>query len=90
MMYELMQKCAENLSKYFEKQHGIIDVELKETFTKFTTDVIGTTAFGVTSNSLEEPDNEFFMMSKDAANFSGLRLLKFIGFAIFPSLMKVF
>lgn len=65
------------------------EIEIKEMFTRYTNDVIASTAFGFKSNSFENRENEFFMMGKKATNFSGWQFLKFQGYATFPKLMKV-
>lgn len=88
-MFTLIQNCAEQFADHFQKQENTVTIELKDTFSRFAVDVIGTTAFGVTCNSLEEPKNEFYLMGNDASNFTGLRSLKFLGFNLFPTLMKL-
>ncbi|KAF2894715.1 hypothetical protein ILUMI_11460 [Ignelater luminosus] len=91
MMFGLMTECAVNFVKYFEKQNkGIINVEMKNAFSRFTNDVIGSTAFGITCNSLENPKNEFYLMGKSASNFSGLKSLKVFFYTISPVIMKFF
>lgn len=65
------------------------EIEIKEMFTRYTNDVIASTAFGFKINSYENRENEFFVMGKKATNFSGWQFLKFQGYATFPKLMKV-
>ena len=61
-------------------------MELKEFFTRYTNDVIATTAFGIGVDSLKQPKNEFFLKGQEATNFGPLR---FIGLLAFPKLMVV-
>lgn len=56
---------------------------------RFTNDVIASAAFGVKCNSLEEPENVFFLNGKKSATFTGLQGLKFAIFALAPSILKV-
>lgn len=88
-MFLLMEECADQFIEYFKKQNGVISVELKDTFTRFSNDVIGTTAFGVTCDSLKDKNNEFYVMGKKLTMFTGLQFLKFIGFIFSPTLMGV-
>lgn len=69
---------------------GNIDLDVRDLTTRFTNDVIASTAFSLEINSLEEKDNYFY---GQAAFLSGQSLwmnLKFAGFRLFPGLMKVF
>jgi hypothetical protein len=68
---------------------NILAVEMKDLCTRYTTDVIATTAFGIECDSLSNPKNEFYEMGKDVANFGGVRALILFGYAISPKLMKV-
>ncbi|KAF2890529.1 hypothetical protein ILUMI_15644 [Ignelater luminosus] len=86
-MFVLMDECADQFIKHFKKQNGVIPLELKDTFTRFTNDVIGTTAFGVTCDSLKDRNNDFYEMGKELTAFRGLQLLKFVGFIFSPTLM---
>ncbi|KAJ8953899.1 hypothetical protein NQ318_019139 [Aromia moschata] len=71
-MFVLMAECAENFVQYFlEKDEDIIDVEMKNVCTRFSNDVIATTAFGIKVDSIREPNNEFYLMGKEATNFAG-------------------
>lgn len=84
-----MRESATQFSSYYLKKCSVVTIEMKDAFTRFANDVIGTTAFGVTCNSLENKHNEFYMMGKEITNFSGLRALKFVMYSISPTLMKV-
>ncbi|CAG9827672.1 unnamed protein product [Diabrotica balteata] len=88
IMFALMRECAQNFSKHFQnKNQDIVELEFKETFTRFTNDVIATTAFGIKVDSLENPDNEFYLMGREVTNFTGgLKMLKFFIAAAFPRL----
>ena len=62
---------------------------MKDLFTRYTNDVIATTALGIGCNSLKEPDNDFYVMGKEFTTFSGIAQLKFLGYSLSPRLMKV-
>lgn len=62
---------------------------MKDVFTRYTNDVIASTAFGLKINSLEEKNNQFYEMGKKATDFSGVQFLKFLGYGSMPRVMKV-
>jgi cytochrome P450 family 9 len=68
---------------------NILAVEMKDLFTRYTNDVIATSAFGIQCDSLKSPKNEFYLMGKDVTNFQGVRALIFFGYMMSPKLMKV-
>nr|XP_023021162.1 cytochrome P450 9e2-like [Leptinotarsa decemlineata]XP_023021163.1 cytochrome P450 9e2-like [Leptinotarsa decemlineata]XP_023021164.1 cytochrome P450 9e2-like [Leptinotarsa decemlineata] len=88
--FVLISKCTEDFVNHFlKKDEKCIEIEMKDAFTRFTNDVIATSAFGVEVNSLKEPDNEFYSMGKkltDVKN-SGI-LFKYIGYPLVPKLIK--
>ncbi|KAF2888000.1 hypothetical protein ILUMI_18173, partial [Ignelater luminosus] len=90
MMFGLMQKCAEQCVEHYKKQGGFVTIEAKDMVSRYTADVIGTTIFGVTCNSYDEPENEFRMMTKQAADFTGLKASKFLGYSLIPRIMQLF
>ncbi|XP_063915542.1 cytochrome P450 9e2-like isoform X1 [Zophobas morio] len=91
-MFTLISQSGEQFVKYFlKKDEDLITVEMKDTFTRFTNDVIANTAFGVECDSLGERKNEFYMMGKDATDFSGFwKSMKFFGYFLIPSIFKFF
>ncbi|XP_025830871.1 cytochrome P450 9e2 isoform X2 [Agrilus planipennis] len=90
MMFDLMQECAKNFTKhYLEQEDEVFEVDIKDAFRRYATDVIATTAFGITCNSLKDRNNEFYIMGLDASNFDGIRFLKFLLYSISPLLTKI-
>ncbi|KAI2474117.1 cytochrome P450 9e2-like [Diabrotica virgifera virgifera] len=92
VMFTLMTECAQNFSKHFQnKNQDIVELELKDTFTRFTNDVIATTAFGIKVDSLENPENEFYLMGKEVTNFTSTsRMLKMLLAQVFPRVANFF
>lgn len=66
-----------------------MQLEMKDMFTRYTNDVIASTAFGFKINSFKDKNNEFFTMGTKATNFSGFQFLKFQLHGSFPGLAKV-
>lgn len=91
IMFVLIEECAQQFAEYFKKPNtNYTEIELKDVFTRFTNDVIATTAFGIKCDSLKDKDNEFQKMGRDLTNFTGIRSLKFLLHSISPLLMKAF
>ncbi|KAG5671809.1 hypothetical protein PVAND_001984 [Polypedilum vanderplanki] len=72
------------------KSGGVNTFEFEEFASKFTIDIIASTAFGIEINSFKNPTNEFFKVAKEITNFATLKIgLKFAGYLLFPKLMKM-
>lgn len=74
-MFVLISDCAENFVKHFQndmKTTAELKVEMKGYLTRFTNDVIATTAFGISCDSLTDRNNHFYLMAKDAVDLTGL------------------
>ncbi|XP_066142085.1 cytochrome P450 9e2-like [Euwallacea fornicatus] len=92
IMFELIREEAEKFVDYFneEIQAGVLDLEMKDSFRKYATDVIASTSFGITVNSLKNPSNEFYRMGKAAINFGGFKtVIKFLGYQFCPWLLTL-
>lgn len=64
------------------------EVELKELLAQFTTDVIGSTAFGVECNSMKNPDSEFRRNGKKVFENTPMRMIKMIFMLNFQDLSR--
>ncbi|XP_072749237.1 cytochrome P450 9e2-like [Anoplolepis gracilipes] len=89
-MFKLMSDCGADFVNYLsqlpaEKK----EMEMKDIFTRYTNDVIATCAFGISVNSMRNPENEFYVYGKEATNFNTLALLKFYIFRSLPWLARI-
>ncbi|KAB0794253.1 hypothetical protein PPYR_13873 [Photinus pyralis] len=89
-MFGLIKECAENFVKFYEDRRSSAEsVDVKDAFARYANDVIASAAFGVTCNSLEEPNNEFYLMGKQATDLSGFwKNISIIFVSFFPKLAK--
>nr|AZR39449.1 cytochrome P450 [Agasicles hygrophila] len=90
-MFVLMKECSKNFVKFFsEKNQEITEVQFKDISTRFCADVIATVAYGISVNSLENPENEFYIRGKSSTNFGTFsKMIKFIGNLAAPKLYKL-
>ncbi|XP_043480613.1 cytochrome P450 9e2-like [Leptopilina heterotoma] len=90
-MFDLVSKCSQNFVKYFlENSDETNVIEMKDTFTRYTNDVIATSAFGITVNSLQDRNNEFYLKGKDATNFNNfVRIFKMMLIRYFSTITKL-
>uniref|UniRef100_A0A6V7M137 Cytochrome P450 n=1 Tax=Bracon brevicornis TaxID=1563983 RepID=A0A6V7M137_9HYME len=90
-MFKLMSNCAENFADYFASEAGNKELEVnsKDIFTRYTSDVIGTCAFGVAVDSMRNPNNDFYILGRKATTFTGFVFLKFFIVRRFPALAKL-
>lgn len=90
IIFSQMEQCARQFSDYFLHQKpNLFDIELKDAFTRYTNDVIASTAFGMQMDSLKEQNNEFYVMGKSFANFADNGTLKFFLYDVLTTPMKV-
>ncbi|GLH10362.1 Probable cytochrome P450 6t1 [Gryllus bimaculatus] len=92
-MFGLIQTCARQLAQHVSGQHtqggkDVLELDIKDLYTRFTNDIIATTAFGLSVDSLKNPKNEFYMMGMETTTPSLKQILVVIGFLLFPKLTK--
>ncbi|KAB0791190.1 hypothetical protein PPYR_02990 [Photinus pyralis] len=90
LMFDLISNYAKAFVGYFEEHPDQAhSMEMKDVFTRFTNDIIATSAFGVNCDSIRNPQNEFYLMGKDITNFTGFWAnLRMIITFLFPRLAK--
>ncbi|XP_059610503.1 cytochrome P450 6a9-like [Phlebotomus argentipes] len=64
------------------------EIEIKDILARFTTDVIGNTAFGIECNSLKDPDTEFRRIADKVFDFKGLEMLRQLFIGVLPNLAR--
>ncbi|XP_043597838.1 probable cytochrome P450 6a14 [Bombus pyrosoma] len=90
-MFPLIAECAGNLEKYLDKvvEKGVPVVECRDLAAKFTTDVIGSCAFGISTNALEDENSEFRRMGKQIFAPNLKQTIRELCRRFVPSLFKV-
>ncbi|XP_044259566.1 probable cytochrome P450 6a13 isoform X2 [Tribolium madens] len=59
MMFDTLVKCSDQLLVEMDQTVGKAPIDIKNILARFTTDIIGSCAFGIDCNSLKNPDDEF-------------------------------
>jgi cytochrome P450 family 6 len=73
MMFDQITEKAEKLAKTIEKESSETgQVEVKGVLSRYTTDVIGSTAFGIECNALDDENSKFYQLS-----FKAFKTFKF-------------
>ncbi|XP_066599080.1 uncharacterized protein [Prorops nasuta] len=66
-MFQILKESGDGLAKFLDREASISDsLEIKDIFARYSTDNIMSTAFGINSNSMENPDCEFRYWGKKA------------------------
>lgn len=92
LMFDLIREISEQGTKFLKNHKDIntgVELDVKPFFTRFTNDVIASTAFGLKIDSLSDESNEFYQMGKAVTNFTALQNLKFFFFLNFQYLAKL-
>lgn len=89
-MFYILIECAENLSHFMEKIALKNEpVEIRELTAKYTTDVIGSCAFGLQMNALSEDESEFRKMGRKVFQMDWWKIVKFRMRNSFPAIYNL-
>ena len=92
MMFPTMVDVANKFKETLEKESKDNEVEIKDILARFTTDVIGSCAFGIECDSLNNPQAEFRTMGKkvfDRSRFGFIRSFFTLSFKDFAKLLRL-
>lgn len=93
-MFELVSECGQSVAEFFmseAKSGKKLEYEMKDVCSRFSSDVIGTVAFGIKVDSLRNRENEFYVKGKAMLNFQSIFVLfKFLFLRAFPKLSQKF
>ncbi|KAL5276677.1 Cyp6a9.2 family protein [Megaselia abdita] len=88
-MFPIVQRVGDEFAEVLK---GMVaqnsEIEIKELFYRFTTDIIGTCAFGIECNSLKDPEAEFRLHGKKLVDDLNSKILKIVFQQNFPSLAR--
>ncbi|KAJ8668192.1 hypothetical protein QAD02_009855 [Eretmocerus hayati] len=88
-LFDLIAECSKDFVQYFVDHPEVArSFEAKDAFTRYATDVIGTSAFGVKVNSMKDRDNGLFVSGQLATKFTFQSLVKTELLRNFPHLMR--
>lgn len=89
-MFSCVEKCANEMLNLIDKENNCYcQIEIKDLLARYTTDVIGSCAFGLECNSLINPTAEFRRMGKRAFTQTIFDTFKMIIIRGYPSLAKI-
>jgi len=91
-MFQLINQVAKEAVSCLKQDESSVqetELDMKDYCTRFTNDVIASTAFGLQVNSFKDRENTFYQMGKKLTNSSFLQNIKFMLFLALKSLNKV-
>ncbi|GAB0087593.1 Cytochrome P450 [Sergentomyia squamirostris] len=89
MMHSTIVAVAEEFQNFLEPYANSEEViEFKNILARFTTDVIGSCAFGIECNTLKNPKSDFLRVGSKISDLSGFRFIKIMFIMVFPNLAK--
>ncbi|XP_034230384.1 probable cytochrome P450 6a14 [Thrips palmi] len=89
-MFYLVRACADQLDSFLAAETAAGgELEMAEVMAKFTTDVIGSCAFGVEANSLKDPDAQFRNMGRELFTIPRWRAILFVLGETMPPLRRL-
>uniref|UniRef100_A0A1B0ACR9 Cytochrome P450 n=1 Tax=Glossina pallidipes TaxID=7398 RepID=A0A1B0ACR9_GLOPL len=93
-MFRLMNEVAVRAVAYLKRQvmedpSHTLEIDVKNFVTRYSNDIIASTAFGLEINSFVNNTNEFYLMGKKVTTFTFLQNLRFLLFTYLKELMKI-
>ncbi|XP_011641249.1 cytochrome P450 9e2-like, partial [Pogonomyrmex barbatus] len=89
-MFKLMSECGGDFSTFLAQlppEQRMM--QMRDVFTRYTNDVIATCAFGISVDSMKNPNNEFYVYGKEATALTIVALIKVYIFRSLPWLARL-
>lgn len=91
MMFKTMVNCEKNLKEKMEEEYlQGKPIDIREIVACFTTDIIGSCAFGLDCNTFKTPNSDFRKYGKEIFQLDNIRRIKFLCMFNFPKLCDIF
>nr|AAL93295.1 cytochrome P450 CYP6P3 [Anopheles gambiae] len=87
-MFGTIRDVGLELEKCMEQSYNQPEVEMKDILGRFTTDVIGTCAFGIECNTLKTTDSEFRKYGNKAFELNTMIMMKTFLASSYPTLVR--
>lgn len=87
MMFDLISESTTKFVSIVKKMPSD-DIELKDLFSRYTTNVIASTAFGLEVDAVTHRQHEFYLAGKEITNFDGIQGVKMLLLDVIPRIMK--
>ncbi|KAJ8977038.1 hypothetical protein NQ317_017712 [Molorchus minor] len=85
MMFQTLVTCSDGLEEILREHSKLQDaVDIKDVLGRFTTDIIGSCAFGIECNSLRDPNSEFRNIGRETVTPTLSKLMLGFLLLIFP------
>ncbi|XP_055604242.1 probable cytochrome P450 6a14 [Uranotaenia lowii] len=88
-MFGTIVDVANELTSFMENTYQAKpEMEMKDVLVRFTTDVIGTCAFGIRCNTLNNPDSEFLKNGEKVFEMKMTNMVKFVFASLYKDLAR--
>lgn len=88
-IFDLVDEIGDRFVRAIDKELQISNaLEMHELLARFTTDIIGSVAFGIECNCLEDPNTDFRKFGKKSCHLDAVGMFKFIFTSMFPDISR--
>ncbi|XP_058837441.1 probable cytochrome P450 9f2 [Topomyia yanbarensis] len=89
LITEYSDRMIQILRTEADNGRGYVEYDMKNLFSRISTDIIATCAFGIEVESVKDTGNEFYVMGKAMLNFLRTSvMLRMLGYTLFPGVMQ--
>lgn len=88
LMFGLVQESTIEFLNGLKELEAEHIYELKDLYSRLTTNIIATCAFGLHVDTIKDRDNEFYLTGRKITNMGGIQAVKFRLFEVIPKIMN--